>query len=204
MHISELSVPGSFFVETHIFADSRGVFLEAFRGDYLAKSTGRDFEIKQVNTSVSGKGVLRGIHYADVPMGQAKYITVSAGAIIDYVVDVREGSPTFGKWTSIELDSQSRNAVFLSEGLGHAFLSLEENTVVTYLVSDVFQPDKEFGINPLDKEIGLNFPLTPVSSLISEKDFTAPSLQEMALLGRLPKWSECQARYSAQTVRGLN
>ena len=139
--------------------------------------------------SRSSKGTLRGIHFADVPIGQAKYITCVVGSIIDFVVDIRVGSPTFGTWDVLELSGSKRNAVFLEEGLGHAFLALEDDTVVTYLVTDVYRPDKEHGINPLDPAIGLSFPF-PVAELeLSAKDQVAPSLQEAQEDGLLPLWS---------------
>jgi dTDP-4-dehydrorhamnose 3,5-epimerase len=161
------------------------VFLEQFRVDFLSEVADKRFEIKQTNTSVSRRGVVRGIHFADVPLGQAKFVFVPHGSIIDYVVDLRVGSPTFGKWESKLLDSQTRNAMYLSEGLGHAFVSLEDNTVVTYLVSEVFNPEAEHGINPLDSDISLVFPES-VELIFSEKDAQAPSLAELHEKQKLP------------------
>lgn len=185
MEIRELDIRGAFLVSPNIHSDSRGVFLEQFRADFLSSVTGRRFEIKQTNTSVSHKGVVRGIHFADVPLGQAKFVFVPHGSIIDYVVDLRVGSPTFGKWESELINSQSRNAMYLSEGLGHAFVSLEDNTVVTYLVSEVFNPEAEHGINPLDSDISLIFPEN-VELIFSEKDAQAPSLAELHEHQKLP------------------
>ena len=200
MQITELEIPDSYLVETNKFGDDRGIFLESFRFNKLQAMTNRTFAIKQVNTSVSQKGVLRGIHFASVPQGQAKYVTVHTGSIIDYIVDIRIGSETFGKWTSVRLDSIERNAVFLSEGLGHAFLSLEDNTVVSYLVSDTYKPSCEFGINPLDPEVGLELSSQFMNPLLSEKDSSAPSLQALSENAILPTYDACVELYKSQKV----
>jgi dTDP-4-dehydrorhamnose 3,5-epimerase len=198
VQITELEIPDSFLVETNLFGDDRGLFLESFRYDKLQEITGRYFQIRQVNTSVSQAGVLRGIHFASVPQGQAKYVTVHAGSIIDYIVDVRIGSETYGKWTSVTLDSVDRNAVFLSEGLGHAFLSLEDNTVVSYLVSDTYKPASEYGIHPLDTEIGLELPSDFSSPILSGKDEAAPSFRVQSDQGKLPTITACAELYNSQ------
>lgn len=198
MQITELEIPDSYLVETNLFGDDRGLFLESFRYDKLQEITGRTFGIRQVNTSVSQAGVLRGIHFASVPQGQAKYVTVHSGSIIDYIVDVRIGSATFGKWTSVTLDSAERNAVFLSEGLGHAFLSLEDNTVVSYLVSDTYKPASEFGIHPLDPDVGLDLPAIFSYPILSEKDESAPSFQIQSDQGILPTIAACNELYISQ------
>lgn len=202
MLITELDIPDSYLVETTKFGDERGLFLESFRFDLLEASTGREFRIKQVNTSISQKGVLRGIHFAAVPSGQAKYVTVHSGSIIDFVVDIRVGSPTFGQWTSVKLDQVERNAVFLSEGLGHAFLSLEDNTVVSYLVSDTYQPTREFGINPVDPGISLKLPDGYHRPILSEKDHLASSMDELSSQGLLPTYEACIDFYKSLKVEG--
>jgi dTDP-4-dehydrorhamnose 3,5-epimerase len=187
--ISPLAISGAFEVATTIHGDSRGEFVEWFKAPALKEATGRDFSLAQANLSLSSKGTLRGIHFADVPPGQAKYITCPVGRILDYIVDIRVGSPTFGDWVSVELSGENRNGVFLAEGLGHAFLALEENTVVTYLVTDVFRPDREHGINPLDHDLGLEFPLPKEELALSPKDEQAPGFLEAKELGLLPVWS---------------
>lgn len=182
-------------------SDDRGVFLEQLRVDRLAEFIGHSFNVKQVNTSVSHKGVVRGIHFADVPPGQAKYVTVPQGSILDFVVDIRVGSPTFGAWDSQILDSTSRNALYIGEGLGHAFVSLEDNTIVTYLVSEVFNPTAEHGINPLDSVVDLQFP-AGLELLLSPKDTEAPSLTELQEQGLLPFFDEVNQFYASLKSRG--
>ena len=189
MPISPLRIPGSWSVENTVHGDHRGEFVEWFKAPAFEEATGRTFSLAQANMSRSTRGTLRGVHFADVPPGQAKYITCVVGRILDFVVDIRVGSPTFGQWESVELTAQSRNAVFLEEGLGHAFLALEDDTVVTYLVTDVFRPDREHGVNPLDPELGLVFPMDHSELELSKKDQEAPSLLEAKDLGLLPVWS---------------
>lgn len=188
MQIRELSVPDSFEITPTIRNDDRGSFLEWYRFDFLADVVGHALDLRQANTSVSRRGVVRGVHFADVPPGQAKYVTVSHGAVIDYVVDVRVGSPTFGHWDSVALDSETRKAVYLGEGLGHAFVALTNDATVSYLVSDVYRPEAEHGINPRDPDIGLNFPLDAGDLILSSKDEAAPTLDEARRYGRLPQW----------------
>lgn len=188
MPIYQLPIPNSFVVQNQVHKDERGEFAEWFRADHFKQATGRDLNLKQGNISVSKKGVVRGIHFADVPPGQAKYVTCPYGSIIDFIVDIRVGSPTFGQWEAVEVNSKLRNAVFLSEGLGHAFVSLQDETVVSYLVTDTFKPDREHGINPLDPDLNIDFGLPTEQLLFSEKDKEAPTLKDALNMGLLPKW----------------
>nr|WP_220475888.1 dTDP-4-dehydrorhamnose 3,5-epimerase [Alpinimonas psychrophila] len=195
-----MGISGAFEVIPRQFKDDRGMFCETYRYDLLEENVGHSLDLRQANLSVSRKGVLRGVHFADIPRGQAKYVTVPHGSIIDYVVDLRVGSETFGKWESLLLDGSEGKAVYLPEGLGHAFLSLEEGTVVTYLVSDVFHPEREHAINPLDSDLALIFPLPQSQLRISPKDTAAPSLQEALSSGLLPQFEVAQNYYS--TLKG--
>lgn len=177
-------------MDTTVHRDERGEFVEWFKAPALAEATGYSFSLAQANLSRSTKGTVRGIHFADIPPGQAKYVTCVQGSIIDYIVDIRVGSPTFGQWDSAELSASSRNAVFLEEGLGHAFCALEENTTVAYLVTDLYRPDKEHGINPLDNALDIAFPFPASELSLSSKDTEAPSLAEAYAKGLLPIWSQ--------------
>ncbi|MDO7881117.1 dTDP-4-dehydrorhamnose 3,5-epimerase family protein [Salinibacterium soli] len=196
MQIRELSVPDSYEITPIIRSDDRGVFLEWYRFDKLAEVTGHPIVLRQANTSVSKKGVVRGIHFADVPLGQAKYVTVTHGAVLDYVVDIRVGSPTFGTWDSVLLDDVDRRAIYLSEGLGHAFVALTDDAVVSYLVTDTYNPTAEHGIDPLDPQIGLVFPPEAGEPLLSPKDTDAPTLAEAAEQGLLPDYEAVRAFYA--------
>ena len=188
MDIRPLSVPGASVVSPQVHGDSRGEFVEWFRRDLLAEATGLDFSVAQANLSVSSKGTLRGIHYADVPPGQAKYVLCVTGSIQDFVVDLRVGSPTFGEWDQATIYAPARNAIVLDVGLGHAFLALEDNTTVSYLVTDHYKPHAEHAINPLDPDIGLQFALDASDLLLSDKDRAAGSLSQAHADGGLPRW----------------
>lgn len=144
--------------------------------------------------------MVRGIHFADVPLGQAKYVTVTRGAIIDFVVDVRVGSPTFGQWEGVELSAANGHALFLAEGLGHAFLSLADDTTVSYLVTDVYRPEREHAVNPLDADLEIDFGRAPVALRLSPKDEAAPALASALADGLLPTWEACQERYVGLAV----
>jgi len=195
VQIRELAVPDAYEITTQQFRDDRGVFLEWYRFEQLEQLTGRAFTLRQANTSVSRRGTVRGIHFADVPPGQAKYVTCTRGAVLDYVIDIRTGSPAFGSWDSVRLDEQDRSAIFLSEGLGHCFIALEDDSTVSYLVSEVYNPQREHGITPLDPEIGLDFPIPASELLLSAKDTEAPSLSQAAAQGLLPAWDAVKDFY---------
>ncbi|WP_053207168.1 dTDP-4-dehydrorhamnose 3,5-epimerase [Jiangella muralis] len=200
--IEPLSVPGSWVVTPPQFGDDRGVFLESFRGDLLAPHVGHRPDIVQTNLSVSAAGVLRGLHFADVPPSQAKYVTCVSGAVLDVVVDLRAGSPTFGAWDSVLLDDADRRAVYVAEGLGHAFLSLADGSAVMYLCSTPYAPGREHGVDPLDPELGIDWPTTdragrPITPILSEKDRAAPSLAAALESGLLPDYAATKEFYAA-------
>ncbi|MBC7594094.1 MAG: dTDP-4-dehydrorhamnose 3,5-epimerase family protein [Kineosporiaceae bacterium] len=202
MLIRELSIPDSFEITPVQRTDDRGVFLEWYRFDKLEEAAGHPLNLRQANTSVSKKGVVRGIHFADIPPGQAKYVTVTHGAVLDYVIDIRVGSPTFGEWDAVRLDTVDRSAIYLSEGLGHAFVALTDDATVSYLVSDRYNAAAEHGINPLDPTIGLIFPEEAGQPLLSPKDTDAPSLFEARDAGLLPTWSDARNFYASLNTKG--
>lgn len=196
MTYRELSVPGAWEITPRQHGDPRGVFLEYFQSGPFRAATGHRFDLQQANCSVSAAGVLRGIHYADVPPGQAKYVTCASGAVLDIAVDIRVGSPTFGAWDTVLLDDVDRRAIYLSEGLGHAFLSLADDSTVLYLCSTPYTPGREHGIHPLDPEIGIKWPTTARdgSALVlqlSERDLETPSLAQALAAGLLPDAADC-------------
>jgi dTDP-4-dehydrorhamnose 3,5-epimerase len=186
MKLTPLEIKGVWLAESPVWSDDRGYFREWFKSEQIKNSTGRDFGIEQANISLSSTGTLRGIHYSIAPRGQAKWITCVSGSIKDVIVDIRSDSPTFGKWIEIELNGDSGKAVFISEGLGHGFLALQDNTAVAYLVSSPFSPIDEFEINPLDEKIGINWDMDLSRLKISDKDRNAPTLAERLSAGKLP------------------
>jgi dTDP-4-dehydrorhamnose 3,5-epimerase len=190
MKVTPLQINGSWLIELSKFQDSRGFFFESFREDVAEKYFGRKFQVKQSNTSVSKKGSVRGIHYALVPPGQAKYVQCQKGSIIDYVIDIRIGSPTFSQFAEIKLSAENPQAIFIEEGLAHAFVALEDETVVTYFVSENYNPEREKGINPFDKDLKINWP--DMNLIVSDKDQSAPTLKEAKQSNFLPLLQDCK------------
>ena len=188
MEITALSVPGAFVVTNSVHSDERGEFVEWFRRDRIAEDTGISFNTVQANLSMSSQGTFRGIHFADVPPGQAKYVTCVTGSIQDFVIDIRPGSPHFGNYEMVELDSSSRGAVLLDVGLGHGFVAMEDKTIVCYLVTDIYKPEAEHAINPLDPDLGIQLPFDREKLSVSSKDSEAPTLSEALAVGILPEW----------------
>jgi len=197
VQIRELSIPDAYEITPKQLADDRGVFMEWYRFDRLTEVIGHPLDLRQANTSVSKRGVVRGIHFADVPLGQAKYVTATHGAVLDFAIDIRVGSPTFGQWDSVLLDDVDRRAIYLAEGLGHAFVALTDDATVSYLVSDVYNPTAEHGISPLDPQVALVFPEAAGEPLLSPKDLEAPTLAEAAAAGLLPAWDDVRAFYDS-------
>ena len=195
VEIRELAVPDSYAFDLVPHGDTRGRFTEWYRADLVSQAVGHALPLAQANHSVSARGVLRGVHFALVPPGQAKYVYCPAGKVLDVVVDVRVGSPTFGVHDSVLLDSEQPRAVYLAEGLGHAFVSLADFSSVTYLVSAGYSPGREFGINPMDPDLALPWP-TDVEFELSAKDLAAPTLAEARTQGLLPTKARCDARYA--------
>lgn len=168
---------GVHLFEPKILEDERGRFHESFRRDTALEETGIDFKVAQVNNSVSNQGVLRGIHFKKYPPGQAKFVSVHKGKIIDIAMDLRKSSPTFGQHQAFELSAENAKSLLLGCGIGHAFLSLENDTRVSYLCDSVFELDREFAINPLEASIDWSELAKPFGIdrfLISEKDKLAP------------------------------
>ena len=187
MDLTPLGIDGVWLAESPVWGDDRGFFREWFKSEDVLAATGISFSIQQANISQSQRGVIRGIHYSLAPQGQAKWITCVAGSIQDVIVDIRPDSKTFGQWIDVELKGNSGKAILISEGLGHSFLTLEDNTAVAYLVSTPFSPTDEFEVNPLDEKIAIKWNMDLSSLKISEKDKAAPTLAERLAQGKLPK-----------------
>ena len=194
MKATELSIDGAWLFEPTTFPDDRGSFTAPFQGPAFREALGFDLHVAQTNQSVSHRGVIRGVHFADVPPGQAKYLYVALGAVRDVVVDLRVGSPTFGRYDVVDLDAESPKAVYLAEGLGHAFQALTDHTVVGYLCSTSYDPAAEHGITPLDPDLDLPW-AEGVDPVLSEKDHDAVTLRQALDRGMLPTRALCDVRY---------
>jgi dTDP-4-dehydrorhamnose 3,5-epimerase len=190
MKFTPLAIQGAWLAESSVWPDERGLFREWFKRDEIRNSTGIDFDVKQANFSVSNKSVIRGIHYSLAPEGQAKWITCVSGSIIDVVVDLRPKSLTFKKVEYIELESGDGKALLIGSGLGHGFLSREDNSGITYLLSSPYAPNYEYDISPIDLELGIKWQKgnsNEVNFVMSKKDLSAPSLNARIAEGKLPK-----------------
>ncbi|MGH3754347.1 MAG: dTDP-4-dehydrorhamnose 3,5-epimerase family protein [Pseudonocardiaceae bacterium] len=195
MHFRELAVPGVIEFTPKIYPDARGRFVAPFQQPAFLDATGCRLQVAQSNHSVSRRGVIRGVHFCDVPPGQAKYVYCSRGALLDIAVDVRVGSPAFGRWEAVRLDAETSRAVYLPEGIGHALIALTDDTVLTYLCSTGYDPAAERTVYPLDPALQLPWP-ADLAPVLSDKDRAAPTLAEAAQAGLLPHWQTCQARYA--------
>lgn len=193
MKARELDVPGAWEITPQVHADDRGAFFEWFTDSGFRGFSGHRFDLRQANCSVSAAGVLRGLHFAQVPPSQAKYVTCVRGAVFDVAVDIRIGSPTFGRWDAVQLDDRTRRTIYLSEGLGHAFLALEADSTVMYLCSAQYDPQREHTVNPLDPALGIVWPAIDGEPILSERDREAPTLAEAQAAGLLPTWAEAEA-----------
>ena len=185
MEIEGLGIKGAWIARSPVHHDERGYFREWFKSEEIQSATGLKFSVEQANISSSNKGVLRGIHYSLARQGQGKWVTCVTGSIWDVIVDIRPESPTFKKWIGIELIGGSGDAVFISGGLGHGFITLEDETNVSYLLTSKYSPTEEFEISPFDPELGISWPNTKL--FLSEKDKSAPTLQELLNSGNLEK-----------------
>ncbi|MEV0621362.1 dTDP-4-dehydrorhamnose 3,5-epimerase [Nonomuraea sp. NPDC050404] len=195
MQLNRLDVADTYLVTPQVFPDDRGHFLEMFSSPAFKEVVGHEMNVAQVNCSLSVKGTIRGLHAVSLP-GQARYVTCPQGAIIDIVVDVRLGSPTYGKHVAVELSSENRHALYLAEGLAHGFAPLTDEATVVYLCSNTYAPGREVQINPFDPDLALPWPDTGAELLIADKDRTAPTLREAAERGLLPTYVECQELYA--------
>ncbi len=201
MDVKGLPIDGAWLCTPKQYRDDRGVFLEWFRADLLSEATGSRLEVVQANHSVSRIGALRGIHFADVPPGQAKYVYCPSGAVLDVAVDLRTGSPTYGAWHAERLDEVDRRGLYLAEGLGHAFLALTDPAVLVYLCSSAYAPAREHEVHPLDAEVAIDWPLD-AEPLLSPKDAAAPSLRTAAAAGALPTYADCTELYRRRRSGG--
>jgi dTDP-4-dehydrorhamnose 3,5-epimerase len=189
------SIGGAWTFTPALHRDDRGYFLEWFQAGELSEALGYRPEIAQANCSVSRRGVIRGVHFASVPPGQAKYVTCVRGEVLDVIVDVRVGSPSYGRWEAVRLDDASRRAVYLAEGLGHAFAAISEEATVIYLCSTPYAPGREHGVHPLDPDIGVEWP-ADTEPVLSGKDAAAPALEQARQAGLLPVYADCEAYLS--------
>jgi dTDP-4-dehydrorhamnose 3,5-epimerase len=193
MKVRELDIPGTWEITPEIHGDSRGLLFEWLTDRGFTGFAGHSLDVRQANCSVSAAGVLRGLHFAQLPPSQAKYVTCVSGSVFDVVVDIRLGSPTFGRWDSVVLDDSDRRTIYISEGLAHGFLALQDNSTVMYLCSAEYNPQREHTILATDPALAIDWPLVDgAAPRLSDRDAAAPGFDEVRKSGLLPAWEETQ------------
>ncbi len=175
MKITEKSIPGVLLIEPDVFKDDRGFFLETFHKDKYA-DLGFHKVFVQDNHSHSERGTLRGLHY-QLKHPQAKLVYVVRGEIFDIAVDIRQGSPTFGRWTRSILSEENKHQLFIPEGFAHGFCVLSQTADVMYKCTDLYAPKDEYGIIWSDPTIGIDWPID--DPILSEKDSRYPVLKDI-------------------------
>ena len=176
MKVTETKLKGVYVVEPQVFGDARGWFMESWSEKKLAEA-GIDVNFVQDNHSFSAqKGTLRGLHYQLNPMCQAKMLRCTKGKIFDVAVDIRKGSPQYGKWVGVELSSDNKKQLFIPRGFAHGFITLTDDVEVQYKADNYYAPDCDGNIRWDDPDIGVAWPLQPV--ILSDKDKAAPLLKE--------------------------
>ncbi len=186
----ELAVAGAFEFTPEVHADRRGMFVSPMQEEAFLAAVGRPFPVAQTNHSRSARGVLRGVHFTTAPPGQAKYVHCARGRALDVVVDLRLGSPTFGARDTVDMDEGTCRAAYYPEGVGHAFLALEDDTVMSYLVSTGYRAERELALDPLDKDLALPWP-AGIDFVLSDRDRVAPGLAQATAQGLLPRHADC-------------
>ncbi|MEU7742790.1 dTDP-4-dehydrorhamnose 3,5-epimerase [Nonomuraea sp. NPDC049158] len=190
-----LAVPGAWAFDPVHHRDPRGRLVVWYDEQALAAATGHPLRLGQTNHAVSRKDTLRGVHLTRLPPGQGKYVYCPRGSALDVVVDLRPGSPTFGLWDALLLSESNCRAVYISEGLGHAYWAYEDDTTIVYLCSERYDADKEVAVHPLDPALALPWP-EGRSPVLSERDARAPSLGEAERADLLPGFAACLEHYA--------
>jgi dTDP-4-dehydrorhamnose 3,5-epimerase len=192
VNVTELSIPGAYVLDSAVWGDERGFFREWFKRPDL-DALGISFAIEQANLSMSRRGVLRGLHYSLAPEGQAKLVTCAYGELDDVIVDVRVGSPAFGRVEIVRLAANEERSVLLPAGAAHGFCVRSEHAALSYLLSSPFNPTMELEINPFDETLDIPWGLKD-AAVMSEKDANAPSLDDRIASGQLPTYLESDSR----------
>lgn len=178
MNFIETEIKGVWIVEPKLFGDARGYFMESFKLEEFRKHVG-DIQFVQDNESMSTRGVLRGLHFQKGEFSQAKLVRVSRGAVLDVAVDLRGGSPTYGKYVAVELSQDNARQLFIPRGMAHGFLVLSDEAQFQYKVDNVYAPQSEATLRFDDETVGVNWPIAREEMLLSPKDLKGMSLGEV-------------------------
>jgi dTDP-4-dehydrorhamnose 3,5-epimerase len=177
MKVIETAIDGLLIIEPQVFGDDRGFFMESWNADKF-RAAGLDLEFVQDNHSRSAKGVLRGLHFQN-PNPQGKLVRVVAGAVWDVAVDIRQSSPTFGRWVGVELSAANKRMFWVPPGFAHGFVSLENGTDFLYKCTGAYDPAAEHSLLWNDPEIGIEWPLDGIEPQLSAKDKVGKRLADI-------------------------
>ena len=175
----QTAIPGVVIIEPKVFGDARGYFEETWREEEFLKA-GIGARFVQDNHSFSSKGVLRGLHWQKPPHSQGKLVSVISGRIVDVAVDIRKGSPTFGKWVMEELSEENHTSLWIPPGFAHGFMVLSDTAHFTYKCTDTYHPESEAGMRWNDPTLAIDWGISPEEVILSEKDGRAPWFRDAA------------------------
>ena len=178
MKITKTAIDGVFIIEPQVFEDERGYFFESWNAAKM-KEAGLDYNFIQDNQSKSCYGTVRGIHFQKGEFAQAKLVRVLEGTVLDVAVDLRRGSPTFGKYVAVELSAENKKQLMIPRGFGHGFSVLSKTAVFAYKCDNVYNKASEGCIRFDDPQIGVDWKINPQEAILSEKDKNAPLLKEV-------------------------
>ena len=176
MKFTRTEIEDVVIIDPAVHGDDRGYFIETFRQDRLEEFLGFKVNFCQDNESKSSRGVLRGLHYQLSPFSQTKLVRVIKGRVLDVAVDIRKGSPTFGKHVAVELSEENKRQLFVPRGFAHGFVVLEDDTVFAYKVDNYYSPKHDRGILFSDESIGIDWQIVASDIKLSQKDTTQPLL----------------------------
>ena len=177
MEVIKTEIEGVFIIEPKVFGDDRGYFFESYSAREFKEKTGLDITFVQDNESKSRYGVLRGLHFQLPPYTQSKLVRCVKGAVLDVAVDIRKGSPTYGKYAMCELTEENHRQFFVPKGMAHGFCVLSEEAVFQYKCDEFYHPEAEGASVWNDPEIGIEWPVKAEDVLLSEKDKHHPQLK---------------------------
>lgn len=203
MQARKLAVEGAIEFTPRVFPDDRGLFISPYQEEAFVEAHGGPlFRVAQTNHIRSKRGVVRGVHYTATPPGIAKYVYCARGKALDVVIDIRVGSPTFGQWDAVLMDQQDHRAMYFPVGVGHLFVALEDDTVMSYMLSGTYVPQNELALFALDPALGLPID-AGVEPILSDRDKVAITLAEARQQGVLPDYAaslEIERRLSEASV----
>lgn len=170
IEVKKADIEGVLIIEPKVFGDARGYFLESFNAKEFAEKTGLNINFVQDNESMSSYGVMRGLHFQRPPYTQSKLVRCVRGAVLDVAVDIRKGSPTYGKHMAVELTEDNHRQFFVPRGFAHGFAVLSDTAVFQYKCDNFYAPQADGGISILDNSLGIDWKIPTEKALLSEKD----------------------------------